>query len=88
MLELHYSGDSSCMFVNGKEVFKFKANSKSVNFLTQFCLGSISNRFGATESRQVSWRGNVRNFSVDYSVIDKSDILNIDKNLTVKKNIK
>ena len=76
------------MFVNGKEVFKFKANSKSVNFVTQFCLGSISNRFGATESRQVYLRGNVRDFSVDYSVIDKSDILNIDKNLTVKKNIK
>ena len=38
------------MFVNGKEILKFKANNKNVNFPTQFCLGSISNGFRATES--------------------------------------
>ena len=76
------------MFVNGKEIFKFKANNKNVNFPTQFCLGSISNGFGATESREVSLKGNVYDFSVDYNAIDKSDILNIHKYLMVKNNIK
>ena len=35
-----------CLF-NEKEIFKFKADNKNVNFPTQFCLGSISNGFGA-----------------------------------------
>ena len=35
-----------CLF-NGKEIFKFKADNKNVNFPTQFCLGIISNGFGA-----------------------------------------
>ena len=41
------------MFVNGKETFKFKADNKNVNFPTPFCLGGISNKFSATESREV-----------------------------------
>ena len=58
-LSLHYNGESSYLFVNGKEIFKFKANNKNVNFPTQFCLGSISNKFGATEPREVSLKENV-----------------------------
>ena len=41
---LHYNVDNSCLFINGKEVFKFKADNKNVNFPTQFCLERISNR--------------------------------------------
>ena len=52
-LSLHYNGDNSYLFVNGKEIFKFKADIKNVNFPTQFCLGSIFNRFRAIESREV-----------------------------------
>ena len=44
-LSLHYKGDNSYLFVNGKEIYKFKDSSKNVNFPTQFCLGSISNNF-------------------------------------------
>ena len=51
--------------LNRKEIFKFKANNKNVNFPTQFCLGSISNRFRAPEFREVSLNGNVYDFSVD-----------------------
>ena len=35
-----------------------------------------------------SLKGNVYDFSVDYNVIDKSDILNIHKYLMVKNNTK
>ena len=80
-LSLHYNGDNSYLFVNGKEIFKFKAGNKNVNFPTQFCLGSISNGLIALESREVSLNGNVYDFSVDYNFIDKSDILNIHKYL-------
>ena len=53
------------MFVNGKEMFKFKADNKNVDLPTPFCLGSISKRFSAIEPREVSFNGNVYDFSVD-----------------------
>ena len=87
-LSFHYKADNSYLFVNGKEIFKFKANNKNVKFLTQFCLGSISDGFSATESREASLHENVYYFSVDYNYIDKSDILNIHKCLMTKSNIK
>ena len=87
-MSLHYNDDNSYLFVNGKEIIKFKADNKNVKFLTQFCLGSISDGFSATESREVSLNGNVYDFSVDYNSIDKSDILNIHKYLMNKNNIK
>ena len=87
-MSLHFNGDNSYLFVNGKEIFKFKAYNKNVNFPTQFCLGSISNRFSASEPREVSLIGNVYDFSVDCNSIDKYDILNIYKYLMTKNNIK
>ena len=48
------SSDNSYLFVDGKEIFKFKADNKNVNFPAQLCLGIISNRFRALESRGVS----------------------------------
>ena len=76
------------LFFSSKFPFKFKANNKNVNFPTHFCLGSISNGFGAIASREVSLKGNVYHFPADYDAIDKSDILNIHKYLMVKNNIK
>ena len=76
------------MFVNGKEIFSFKVDNKNVNFPTQFCLGSISNEFSNTESREASLNGNVYDFSVDFNSIDKSNILNIYKYLMTENNIK
>ena len=81
---MHYNADDSYLYVNGKEIFKFKANNKNVNFLTQFGLGSISNGFIATESKEISLNGNVFDFSVSYNSIDKSDILDIHKYLMTK----
>ena len=42
-LSLHYNAENSYLFVNGKEVFKFKADNENVNSPKQFSLGSISN---------------------------------------------
>ena len=86
-LSLHYNANSY-LFVNGKEILKFKGDNKNVNYPTQICLGSISNGFSATESREISLYGNAYNFSVDYNSIDKSDILNIHKFLMNKTNMK
>ena len=58
------------------------------NFPTRFCLGIISAGFRNTESREVSLNENVYDFSVEYSSIDKSDILNFRKYLMTMENIK
>ena len=69
-------------------MFNFKTDNKNFNFSIQFRLASISNAFSATESREVSLNGNLHDFSVDYNSINKSDILNIDKYVMAKNNIK
>ena len=87
---LHYNADNSYnsyLFVNGNEIFKFKTDNKNVKLPTQFCLGSISNGFSNTESREVSVNENLYDFSVGYNSNDKSDILNIHKYLMAKNNI-
>ena len=76
-MSLHYNDDNSSFFVNGKEIFKIKADNKNVNFPTQFCLGSISNGCSAAESREVSLKGKCGDFSVDNSSIGTSEILNM-----------
>ena len=86
-MSLHYNANNSYLFVNGKEIFKFKADNKNVNFPTQLCLGRISNGFSATESREVSFNRNVYDFTVDHNSIDKSDILNTHKYLMAKNNM-
>ena len=86
-LIFYYNADNNRLFVNGKEIFNFKADSKDVNFPVQFCLGIICNRFSATESRQVFLNENTYDFSVDYNSIYKFDILNIHKYLMTKNNI-
>ena len=80
-LRLHYNTDNSHLFVCywKRNLFKFTADNKNVNFLILFCLGNISKGFSATESREVSLNGNAHNVSVYYSSINKSDILNICK---------
>ena len=58
-----------------------------MNFPTKSCLGSFSNGFSASESREVFLIWNVYDVSIG-SPIDKSDILNIYKSLMAKNNIK
>ena len=54
---LHYNGDNSYLFVNGKQMFKFNTSIENVNFPTQFFLGTISSGYGAAESRESTLKG-------------------------------
>ena len=83
-LSLHYNHDNSYFFVNEKEMLKLNANNGNSIFPTQFC----PNGFGATDSREVSLKGNICDFSVDYNAIEKSEKLNTHKCLMIKNNIK
>ena len=59
-----------------------------MNFPSQFCLGSISNKLDYVDSEEVYLEGNAYDFLVNYNSSDKSDILNIHNYLMTKSNIK
>ena len=71
-----------------KKSLNYKVRDKNINFPTQFCLQSTSNGFSNAEAREVSLNENVYDFSVKCNSIDKSDMLNINKYLMRKNNIK
>ena len=52
-MTLHYNDYKSYLFVNGTEIFIFKADNINVNFLIQFCLGSISGEFDSNDSNSL-----------------------------------
>ena len=86
-LSFYCNSDNNYLFVNGKEIYKFKASNKNVNFPSQFCLGSGSNKFDYVDSEELSFKENMYDVSVDYGSIEKSDILNIHKYLMIKISI-
>ena len=53
-LSLHYNGESSYLFVNGRNLSNNRTLRliKSVNFPFLFCLGSISEKFDTTGSQK------------------------------------
>ena len=75
-LRLHYNSASSYLFVNGKEIHKFKAKDSEIA-ATRLCLGNILKKTGLN--------GYVYDFSVDHDAIVVDDILDI-HNYLMKKN--
>ena len=57
-LSLHYNGDDSYLFVNGKEVTKFKAKQSEIK-ANQLTLGSISTSANLSGSEDSKLYGNV-----------------------------
>ena len=77
-LSLHYNGANSYLFVNGTEIYKFKAKDSEI-VATPLCLGSISKDFSVDNMK--------KHFSVDYDAIAVDDILGIHKYLMEKNGI-
>ena len=74
-LSLHYNGDNSYLFVNDKEVTKFKVKDFT-NKANQLALGSISAsaNLSSSDIKDSKLYGNVYDFSVDYSAISNDKI--------------
>ena len=85
-LSLHYSGVNSYLFVNGKEIYKFKAKDSEI-LVGPVCLGNISEDWSVDNMERAGFTGYVYDFSVDYEVITVDDIKNIHKYLMKKKMI-
>ena len=79
-MELHYNGANSYLFVNGKEIHKFKAKDSEI-VATPLCLGNISKDWSVDNMKNTGLNGHVYDFSVDYDAIAVADILDIHKYL-------
>ena len=83
-LSLLYNGANSYLFVNGKEIHKFKAKDSEI-VATPLCLGNISKDWSVDNMKKTGFNGYVYDFSVDYDAIAVDDILDI-HNYLMKKN--
>ena len=85
-LNLHYNGDNSYLFVNDKEIHKFRAKESEI-VPYPLCLGGLSKDFDVGYMRASGLIGYVYDFSVHYSAIAVDDILDIHKYLMKKNGI-
>ena len=85
-LSLHYSGTNSYLFVNGTEIYKFKAKDSEI-VATPLCLGNISKDWSVDNMKKTGFNGYVYDFSIEYDAITVDHILDIDKYLMKKNNV-
>ena len=83
-LSLHYNGANSYLFVNGKEIDKFKAKDSEI-VATPLSLGNISKDWSVGNMKKTGLNGYVFDFSVNYDAIAVDDMLDI-HNYLMKKN--
>ena len=77
-LRLHYNGANSYLFVNGTEIYKFKAKNSEI-IASPSCLGNNSKDWSTNNMKKTGFNGYVYDFSVDYDALDVDDIKDIHK---------
>ena len=88
VLGLHYNGDDSYLFVNGKQELKFKCKTEHL-VKEKLCLGNLSDQWTTSESEKTGLYGNIYDFVVDYEeIVGVGPIYDFHKYLMIKHNIK
>ena len=82
-LSLHYNGANSYLFVNGTEIYKFKAKDSEI-VASPLCLRNISKDLLIDNMKKTGFSGYVYDFSVDCNASDIDDIKDIHKYLMKK----
>ena len=77
-LSLHYNGENSYLFVNGKKIVKFKAKDSEI-IASPICLGNISKDWSTDNMKKTGFNGYIYEFNVDYRTFNPS---NFDKNMS------
>ena len=72
-ISLHYNCDESHLYVNKKEIYKFKVKDNISWF--NFCLGSLSKDFTKDKQTEFLFNGAVSSFPADHSSIKKNRFL-------------
>ena len=86
VLSLHYNGDDSYLFINGRRELKFKAKDDQI-VKKILCFGNISDDWTATNAQKMGLWGEIYDFDVDYTNANIGDIYNVHRYLMKKHNI-
>ena len=88
VIGLHYNGDESYFFVNGRQELKFKAKTDQL-VKEKLCIGNISDQWTASESEKTGLYGNIYDFLVDYqAIVGVGPIYDMHRYLMNKHNIR
>ena len=87
VLSLHYNGDDSYLFVNGKQELKYKCKTDHL-VKEKLCLGNLSDQWKKSESEKIGLHGNTYDFVVDYeAIVGVGPIYDFHRYLMIKHNI-
>ena len=87
ILSLHYNGDNSYLFVNGRQELKFKAKTDQL-VKEKLCIGNLSDQCTTSESEKTGVYGKIYDFVVDYEQISGvKTIYDMHRYLIIKHNI-
>ena len=87
IISLHYNGDKSCFFVNGRQELKFKCKTDHL-VKEKLCIGNLSDQWSTSESERTGLYGNIFYFVVDYEqILGVKPIYDMHRYLITKHNI-
>ena len=87
VLSLHFHGDNSYLFVNGRQELKFKAKTDKL-VKEKLCIGNLSDQWTTSESEKTGVYGKIYDFVVDYEQISGvKTIYDVHRYLIIKHNI-
>ena len=87
VLSLHYNGDDSYLFANGRQELKFKAKTSHL-VKEKLCIGNLSHQWTTSESEKTGLYGNIYDFIVDHEAINGvKPIYDMHRYLMTKHNI-
>ena len=88
VISLHYNGDESYFFVNGRQGLKFKDKTYQL-VKEKLCIGNLSDQWTTDESEKTGLYGNIYDFVVDYEQIGGvKTIYDMHRHLMTKHNIR
>ena len=85
-LSLHYNGSNNFLIINAIKIYQFKSRDSEIKRYP-LCLGNISKDFSVDNMKKTGLNGYVYDFSVDYNIIDTSNIIDIHKYFMNKHDI-
>ena len=86
-ISLHYNWSNSLLFINATKIHQFKAKDSDIKRYP-LCLGNISKDVSVDNMKKTGLNRYVYDFSVDYDIIDTSNIIDIHKYLRNKQDKK
>ena len=87
IISLHYNGDESYFFVNGRQELKFKAKTDQL-VKEKLCIGNLSDQWTTSESEKTGIYGNIYDSVVDYEqIVGVKTIYDMHRYLMTKHNI-